>query len=378
MNNRIRRSFLAAILAAALAAPPPSSFACGPDFTGPQFTMTTGPDFSLTDYARGRLDLLQHTYWHEPLYIAYRNLSGKPFHDGELKILKERSAEDAAALDAKNWQQTWRDRRAELLRQTPDTQQTNYGGYGIVRELVRGGIYISYYNCLDSAFESAVQTVNQRAKQFGPQSPAVRDWIAAQDQVFENCSGAAGYPIKSKPAVVPAAAHPGDPDVIRADRAYQIAAAHFYAGDYDEAKSAFETIAKDPTSAYHRLASYLVARVLIRKGTLETGDEEFDPQALGQAEAQLRAVLADKDLVEMHVPAEHLLGFVRIRLHREQRLSELETSLLSSDATETFRQDLTDYLWMLDHPVLTKTITVPSESPGGPPRKHRKWTRNRG
>jgi hypothetical protein len=364
--RNIARGFLVTILAVALAAPPPLAFACGPDFTGPTFVATAGPDFPISDYARGKLGLLQHTYHHEPLYIAYRNLSGKAFNDAEVKMLAEHSAataDAAAGPDSQKWQQTWRDRRAELLRQMPELHPNYYGEYGIVRELARGDSYIFYVNCLNNAFESAVQTLNQRAKQFGPQSPAVKDWIAAQDQVFENCS-AQGYPPKPKPAVIPAAAHPEDPDVIRADRAYQIAAAHFYAEEFDEAQSGFEAIAKDPVSPYSKLAPYLVARALIRKGTIESGDGDYDPRVLSQAEAKLRAILADKDLAEMHDPAERLLGFVRIRLHREQRTNELEASLLNGDASKTFRQDLTDYLWLLDHPVPTKTVAPAAEGPG--------------
>jgi hypothetical protein len=366
MIARIARITVAGVLGAAFIVPSPFAFACGPDFTGPVFTEITGPEIPEAEYAAGRLELLQHTYWHQPLYIAYRNLSGKLFAPAEMKIFTEPSAEQTAA--AKDWIQIWKDTRANLLGKTPDAPLYN-SEYGIAREINRSEIYLEYYNCLNNAFENAVQTLNKRANQFGAQNPIVKNWIAAQDQVFENCSGGPGFPPKPKPAVIPAVAHPDDPDVIRADRAYQIAAAHFYAGEFVPAQSLFEAIAKDPVSPYRHLAPYLVARALIRRGTLDTGDDEYDSQALAQAELQLHGILADKNLEDMHEPAQRLLGFVSIRLHRQQRFRELETALSTGGDRKTFRQDLTDYLWLLDHPLLSRQVTLPIESPGQPPRK---------
>jgi TolA-binding protein len=367
MIHRLMRIFLALVLAAAFVVPSPLALACGPDFTGPDFTDTTGPEAPSGDYNRGKLDLLQHTYWHHPLYIAYRNLSGQPFTAAELKALAEPSAEETAA--AKDWIKAWEESRAKILGKLPDTHLEN-NGYGIARPVSRSETYLVYYNCLNSAFENAVQTLNNRVQQFGAQNPIVQDWIAAQDQVFENCGSAApGYPPEPRPATIPVAAHRSDPDVVRADRAYQIAAAHFYAGEYDLAQAAFETIAKDSASPYQKLAPYLVARTLIRKSTVDTGDDTYDPQALAQAETRLRAVLADKDLQEFQAPTQRLLGFVQIRLHRRQRFRELETSLSRGGTSQTFRQDLTDYLWLLDRPVLTKTVATPSPSAGQPPTK---------
>jgi len=368
MIYRVARIFSIAILIAALVFPPIPALACGPDFTGPVFFSATGPGIPYADYARGKLEVLQHTYWHEPLYIAYRNLSGKSFTPAELKTLAEPAAEENASAK-KNWIETWNDTRAKLVGKASGNSRLYDSGYGITRQIDLTGTYLQYYNCLDSAFEFAVRTLTQRVGQFGAQSAVVNDWIVAQDMVFANCSGSSGLPPKSIPAIMPAAANPTDPGLVRADRAYQIAAAHFYAGEFALAQQAFEAISKDSASPYHQLASYLVARVLIRKGTLDSGEEEYDSEALEQAEAKLRAILSDKNLAEMHDPAERLLGFVRIRLHREQRFRELEAALANDGSAKTFRQDLTDYLWLLDHPVLTKSVTLAPESPGLPPRK---------
>src|SRR5262249_4689360 len=92
----------------------------------------------------------------------------------------------------------------------------------------------------------------------------------------------------------------------------------------------------------------LAARVLIRKGTLYVGDGPEGNHALAQAETQLRAILADRNLLELHPAAQRLLGFVDIRLHTEHRFHELEQLLSTAGDSKTFHQDLADYLWLLD------------------------------
>ena len=90
-------------------------------------------------------------------------------------------------------------------------------------------------------------------------SAELRDWVQGQDAVFSNC--------KQKQAM-PAPAPSGASILLQADRAYQIAAARFYAGDFDEAAAAFRQIAADSKSPWRAIAAYLIARVYIRKATL--------------------------------------------------------------------------------------------------------------
>jgi tetratricopeptide (TPR) repeat protein len=373
MISRIARIFAAIFLALLLILPPPLALACGPDFTAPTYTDYNAPDARDSSYVRGKLGLLQRGYYHVYLFEAYRNLSGKPFNAADLVSLgfqstpsQQNASPSQNPAEPQNWIATWESTRDTLLGEKPKNSSRTFDPVGVTRESMRDERYVFYYNCLSGAFENAVHTLQSRAEQFGAQSAVVKDWIAAQDQVFENCSTDMGYPPKPKPAVIPAASHPDDPAVIRADRAYQIAAALFYAGDFDAAQKAFEGIAKDSSSPYQKIAPYLRARVLVREGTLEGKDGEYDEAALSQAEVQLRAIIADKNSPDFHAAAERLLGFVRIRLHREDRLHELEASLQSSAPSKSFDQDLTDYLWLLDRPVLTKTVTIAPPSEGKP------------
>jgi tetratricopeptide (TPR) repeat protein len=372
MTSRIARIFAAVFLALLLILPPPLAFACGPDFTAPTYTDFNAPDARDSSYVHGKLGLLQRGYYHVYLFEAYRNLSGKPFNASELaslgfsstSSLQQNASPSQNPAEPENWIATWESTRANLLGEKPTHSPRTFDPVGVTRAGMQDDRYVFYYNCLSGAFENAVHTLQSRAAQFGARSAVVKDWIAAQDQVFENCSADMSYPPKPKPAVIPAASHPEDPAIIRADRAYQIAAALFYAGDFDAAQKAFEGIAKDSASPYQTIAPYLRARALVRKGTLQANDSEYDADALSQAESQLRAILADKNSPDFHGAAERLLGFVRIRLHRQDRLHELEASLQSGSVSKSFDQDLTDYLWLLDHPVLTKTVTIAPASEG--------------
>jgi hypothetical protein len=350
---RMARISAAFLLAGAIVFPPPFASACMPALPQPVFTNPAGPDLRDRDYSGGKLGLLEHTYHHQPLYIAYRYLAGKPFTATQLQALGEPSVEDAVA--EKNWLRAWQHARTVILGASDSLRDD--GGYGTSRHVPGTDNYVYYYNCLNSAFENAVQTLDKRVAQFGAQSSAVKDWLSAQDQVFENC-GTLSYPPAATPIVIPAVAHATDPDIIRADRAYQIAAAYFYAGDFDRAETAFAGIAADSTSPYSHLAPYLVARALIRKGTLNHGAEDFDSRLLAQAETQLRAILADNNLAEIHNRAQRLLDFVSIRLHPRQRFEELETLLANGDSTPGFRQNLIDYLWMLDRNVVAQPAAV--------------------
>ena len=106
--------------------------------------------------------------------------------------------------------------------------------------------YFQYVNCAGDAFQNAVRTLDDRAAKFGLESGNLREWVSAQDQVFANCSAEAH--------VIPASLSSGDA-LLRADRVYQIAAAHFYARDFDEAAAGFDAISTDKSSPWAGVGS---------------------------------------------------------------------------------------------------------------------------
>ena len=173
-------------------------------------------DYPLEKFARGNVGVLQPTYARSYLVAAYRHLVGETLSDTEVKGLTglwddrlnrywDESYED--------WLKKWKDARAKVpgVAAPPDIS--------VYRDREKPHEYESFLNCQADAFQNAVTTLDERTKTWGADSAAVRDWVAAQDMVFKNCR--AGQEIPSQAAEQNA--------LLRADRAYQIAAANFYA-----------------------------------------------------------------------------------------------------------------------------------------------------
>lgn len=349
---------IAVLMLAVLMLPVPMLQACGPDFTGPTFTAFSAPDLAFDQYARGDLGILQRGYTHFFLYVAYRNLIAKPMTPAEIRRIQPGqpqtdTRQNGSPLDqGANWIDVWTQEQIRVLGTRAVTSFGNHDDSGIFREM-RANDYEEYYNCLQPAFQNAVLILHQRLKDFGPESAYTREWVTAQNEVFENCS--------SITPSIPDPASESDPPLIREDRRYQIAAAYFYAGDFKRARIEFEAIGNDAGSPYRSLARYLVARTLVRKGTLEAGNN-YDSQVLRHAEQLLEAILSDNSLVEVHHAARGLLGFVRARLDPAARAQELERLLLSDKPEPDLSQDLTDYLWLLDRRVQDPTGTSPLQA----------------
>lgn len=115
-------------------------------------------------------------------------------------------------------------------------------------------------NCFyGDAFRNATKTLAQRMTRAAGDkaaSPFVLHWLKAQDAVFDTCN--------KEPGTVPELP-PGAPSWLQADHAYQLAAQRFYAGDFDEADTAFTAIAADKSSSWRDLAAYMRLRVLARQ-----------------------------------------------------------------------------------------------------------------
>ncbi len=318
-----------------------------PSVPGVIFTYSLHPDFPLEKFARGELGVLQPTYARSYLCVAYRYLIGTGFDPVEQKALVALWS-DRLGLGGdpgqEDWIKNWLDARNKVPGVIPtpaewyNRQGVYRGWYGPSGVHRSDGGYAYYLHCPADAFRIAVRTLNERIEKFGVDSPEVRNWVEAQDQVFANGSGA---------QTIPAASQPGMPPLIQADRTYQIASAHFYAGNFDVAEQMFREIAKDAPSPWRQIAPYLVARTLVRKATLGTEGEAY-MATLAQAEAELKKVLSDSSLSATHPVAKRLLGFVRFRLHPEERFHELVQAILKKNSGETLKQDLWDYTWLLD------------------------------
>lgn len=208
------------------------------------------------------------------------------------------------------------------------------------------GHYLAYENCLDDAFDSATATLVQRIAVWGAKGSRTAEWIRGQDQVFANC---AGHPSGTVLEVTPTTATASEPTLpptlpagtdplLAADRQYQIAAALFYAGRFDEAEERFREMWKDANSPWHEFGPYLAARAMIRQGTVEDKQDKLE-----LAEKALREILNDPKQKPRHKTAEGLVQFVEARLHPEDRLVELGAALSKPGLESRIEQAIIDY-----------------------------------
>src|SRR5712692_9641839 len=317
---------------------PQRTQACGPFFTDAIFVYTKHPDFPLERFAQGQLGVLRPSYARSYLFAAYRNLSNSGLSDAEasaLKSLWEDRLNNAGDINDDAWIKKWLDARGKVPGLSTPSQIHAF------RNREKPHEYESYLNCQQDAFENAAGTLNDRIKRFGVDSIGIRGWVAAQDFVFANCSEGKHIPADAS------AEAPDLPPLLRADRAYQIAAANFYAGNFDEAQQQFDAIARDAASPWHEKAGYLAARSLLRKGSFAEKQEDGRP-ALAEAETRLNAVLKDQSAASSHHAAKRLLNLVRLRLHPEETLHELGQAIVKKDGRADFKQAVWDYTALFD------------------------------
>jgi len=334
--RRFPKAILLSVLVALVCLPRPGE-TCGPFFSEAIFARPHGPDRPLEDFARGKLGVVLPD-WNIPYrVVAYRYLVARPLSATEQESLLDHYNVERR-IEPPDWTgravQDWTSARSKYRQEPPLIALWGYKP--------SDSEFFSYPNCLAPAFTTAIATLNDRANRFGPASQDLQEWISGQDAVFSNCGGGNG---SSFPPELPDTANP----LLRADRAYQIAAAHFYAGgreNYEIAVTGFQAISVDKSSPWHTLSSYLVARSLIRQASVAAEpDQTYYLPILSKAEAQLEAILKDPELQSVHDDALALLGLVRYRLHPEQREIELG-KLLAEGAGIHFGQDLVDYTWL--------------------------------
>jgi hypothetical protein len=291
---------------------------CGPFLPEALFYLKGMPE-APSDFALGQLGIVQPSY--ERLYkvIAYRYLSGIGLNAAEQQAVLPPPPEPPSNQPVPTvTPNPWLEARNRVPGIAPLEEIDAF------RQVKKQGYFDSYLNCNEDAFRTAASTLTRLQG-----APALKDWIAAQDSVFANCSNGNAVP---PPA--------SDPQ-LRADRAYQVASAEFYSEQYDAARQDFQTIAGDNSSPWHGIAPYLAARCLIRAGKF------------AEAETALQKVAADPAQQRWHAAASGLLGYVAMRLHPQQRMHELGLALVKPDSQATIKQDLIDYRTLFDQNVRT-------------------------
>jgi len=268
------------------------------------------------------------------LAIVYRRLAGPAFTAEEKAQLLEKPADSAgSASDGANaspnlagWA-VWFQAVQRFTGQTADVPSGD--------PHVPGEDWESYENCLDDGFRTAVLTLDARVKEHGGDKAAVTDWLNGQNAVFSNCAGP-----EADRARLPAAANA--PLWLKQDRAYQMAAAHFYRSEWDAAESGFEAIAADRDSPWHGIGAYMVARTLVRKAWLTKTDIGFDAASMTAARAQLQALI--RAGADANGPARRLLNYVNLRVTPDEAAAALGDEIAKPDTH--LHQDLIDLRYL--------------------------------
>lgn len=328
---------------------PGNIFSCG-NMVITAFVYKDRPDRE-AEFIAGNLGILRPGFQRRYLTIAYRYLQQKPLTASEKKSLEDAMRPNVSPSDEPYDPDpvltAWVKARSQALG-LPQTQPVKIVRY-------KRKAFLEYPNCGDDAFENARKTAVSRAQTFGAGSPALREWVAGQDAVFQNCGSEADLlyygPEDRRPPETLHLPPPGSQDnaLLRADGQYQLAAANFYGGKLEDASALFEKIASDPGSPWHQQARYLVARCYIRKATLGVTDgNEFLPEPMAAAEERLLGILKDPSLSSMHPAARSLLDYVEARLHPEERIQTV-AAYLAKDAGNDFEPKLFDYTYLLGH-----------------------------
>jgi hypothetical protein len=283
------------------------ALACGPFLTIFRAVETVRPAKPAA-YERGELGVVREHFARRYLVQAYRRFSGRPSIAvapvaGPLRAGPYVPERDRGA------QKAWRDLHQRVTGTDPKTDTDR-----------RIAQYQFVTNCLDGTFASAAATGTARIDRYGAGSPEVREWFRAQDAVLANCAGDA--------AVLPDPAPPSADALTRADRAYQTAAAYFYAMEFDEAAKRFRQIAADTASPWRPYGRYLAGRALLRDATIA---DTLDRQAMLEAQQEFRATLADRDAAALHQSAKGLIDLITFRIDPVQRLRDVSAAVASAE-----------------------------------------------
>jgi hypothetical protein len=270
-------------------------------------------------FFHGRLGILRPTMDDNRLFAAYRQMMGLGFTDAQAQQLLARCCD--AARDVSGEAATaWNAARQKVLGPAPPEK------YAAPRRRP-DAIARFDVSCFPNAYRNAAAVLTQRIAEHGVRDPSVREWTVGQDAVLANCESDAPLP-----ADVPDA-----PAWLKADRAYQIAAAHFYRFDYETAGRLFAAIGQDASSPWRKVSRYLVARAAVHAAiAAHTAD------AGAMARAAIAALASDPEVAEFHADAPRLTSLLAFATDPQGTAEKLAKELLAVELRPTLAADLHD------------------------------------
>ena len=341
------------------------ALACGPFFSDTLFSNYCHPNLPLSFYVKGALGVVQPTYARSYQIVAYRYLSGRPLSENEktayLEFWHNRlGGQGNGVQDDTKPASTWQKDRNKVLGLNPK----NENAIQVYRNPSPEG-WAQYLNCPSDAFKTASATLARIVAKYGADSAVAKEWIKGQDAVFCHCTDPS-YDYKNNkqntepdfPQKLPESA----PLDVRQDRQYQMAAAYFYAQKLDDALTLFTAISQDKTSHWQHIAEYMVARTLVRKGTLSK-EKGIDKDYLARALTALKALAADPSYASFKDSIGDLVSFTQVRLDPAGSCHSLGKELANpfSGPAAELQHKIDDYIFVLD------SLFNPDADPYGDP-----------
>ncbi len=159
------------------------------------FESDVHPDIPFDKFAAGRLGIIKPTWRRSYLYAAYQDLAGQGFDEPEQKAMVS-LWNDWLGLGAGGMPQSTQDQQIPATLTSEWIAARNkvpaveaIAEIDVDRQAPAEYGSFDYANCNQSSFHTAAATLDTMIGKFGLSSPQVMQWVAAQDQVFDNCSG---------------------------------------------------------------------------------------------------------------------------------------------------------------------------------------------
>lgn len=300
------------------------------------------PEQDLDLFAEGKIGILSPQYDHFYLYIAYRSLVGKTFRQSEIESLRPFDPcwdDETRGYFGYEWRnapkmvaawRSWGSAR-KLITDTSSKYQKATTGQRSALD------YLDYNipNCNPDAFSTAASTLQQRLVAYG-NDIWVKQWVDGQDLVFGQC--------ETKSDVFPNEAQRLAPSWFQKDRAYQIAAAKFYAGDYQDSVARFDAIAKDTESPWSDIAPYIAARALLRQASVgNVTNAVTQIQMFEDAQSRLIEFIKRASDVSTRRDGERLLQRIGLRIDPYGTRNAIEERLNSDILSTNLGQDVRDF-----------------------------------
>ncbi len=293
--------------------------ACAID-PGPFFSADQSPE-NEAEFIGGQLGLMTPSLNKADELIAFRYLSGLTFENPQAIHGVGSSSTPATEANLPGTEIWWKARQGVSDPPAPTEYMNPYRTSG------SSSPYVYYENCLKSAFVTAASTLADRRQSYGSSS-AFQDWVRAQDQVFANCGN-------NKNPILPEDSVSGAGELIRADRSYQIAAAHFYAQDLEMAQKLFHAISQDRNSPWAKIGDYMVGRTLLREVSLQN-----NTAALDAARQKFLKIADDPSAGALRASARGLLEHLNAIEHPGGTLQTLSAQLMLPHASASFNETL--------------------------------------